>query len=279
VTIGASTRLFAVLGDPVAHSLSPKIQNAAIQAAGLDAVYVALRCDLGGLAPLMRGLAFSGGGGNVTVPHKEAAAQALEVPSELVRQTGACNTFWMRDGALHGDNTDVPGFRGALTSLLGGSPRGMRVLLLGAGGAARGALVGLLLEEVASVDVWNRSFERAERLCAELGGGKARAVRSLDGGHANCDLLVNGTSLGLSSGEGLPVDLDRVGSVRAVLDLVYRPDETALVREARDRGILAADGGEMLVRQGAEAFERWWGRPAPLSAMLEALASARTRGG
>ena len=279
MTIGASTRLFAVLGDPVSHSLSPTIQNAAIRAAGLDAVYVALRSDATGLEGLMRGIGFSGGGGNVTVPHKEAAARVVDAPSDLVRKTGACNTFWARDGVLHGDNTDVPGFRGALAALLGGPPRGLRVLLLGAGGAARGALVGMLLDEVASVAVWNRSFERAERLCAELGGARARAIRSLDSQGGDFDLVVNGTSVGLSSREELPVDLGQVRSVEAVLDLVYRPDETALVRDARARGILAADGGEMLVRQGAQAFERWWDRPAPLSDMLDALASVRTEPG
>ena len=277
MTLGASTRLFAVLGDPVSHSLSPKIQNAAIQSAGLDAVYVAVRCEADGLEGLMRGIAFSGGGGNVTVPHKEAAAQALDVPSDLVRKTGACNTFWARDGALHGDNTDVPGFRGALTSLLGTPPRGLRVLLLGAGGAARGALLGLLLDDVASVAVWNRSFERAERLCADVADGRARALGSLDDAGSDFDAVVNATSVGLSPIDGTPIDLDRVPSLKAVLDLVYRPEETALVREARGRGIAAADGGEMLVRQGAEAFERWWDRPAPLSVMLGALASARTR--
>jgi shikimate dehydrogenase len=276
-TIGASTRLFAVLGDPVGHSLSPTVQNAAIRAAGLDAVYVALRCDARGLEGLMRGIALAGGGGNVTVPHKEAAVRAVDVPSELVRTTGACNTFWARDGVIHGDNTDVPGFRGALGSLLGGSPRGLRALLLGAGGAARGALVGLLLDEVASVAVWNRTFERAERLCVELGRGRAKPIGSLAEG-GDFDLLVNGTSVGLSRPDDLPLDLDRV-HVKAVLDLVYRPEETALVRAARDRGMLAADGGEMLVRQGAEAFERWWDGPAPLRVMLDALASVRSKRG
>jgi shikimate dehydrogenase len=276
VSIGASTRLFAVLGDPVDHSLSPKIQNAAIQAAGLDAVYVAVRCDEGGVGGLMRGIALAGGGGNVTVPHKEVAARAVDVRSELVEKTGACNTFWARGGVLHGDNTDVAGFRGALASLLGATPRGLHVLMLGAGGAARGALAGLLLDEVASVTVWNRSLERAESLCAEFGDARVRVTASLEADGGDFDVLVNGTSVGLSSHEELPVDLDRVGSVKAVLDLVYRPDETALVRAARARGLLAADGGEMLVRQGAEAFERWWDRPAPLAVMLDALASVRT---
>ena len=96
--IGASTRLFAVLGDPVAHSLSPGIQNPAIEAAGVDAVYVALRCGAGEVSGLMRGLAVAGGGGNVTLPHKEVAAAAVDEPSELVARTGACNTFWLEDG-------------------------------------------------------------------------------------------------------------------------------------------------------------------------------------
>ncbi|MBV9773085.1 MAG: shikimate dehydrogenase, partial [Gemmatimonadetes bacterium] len=129
----AATRLAALLGDPVSHSLSPTLQNAALRAAGLDGVYVALRCDDAGFPRLLRGLALAGGMGNVTGPHKEAAARTVDRRTPAVERIGACNTFWLRDGEVWGDNTDVPGFTGAATALLGAELRGARVLLVGAG--------------------------------------------------------------------------------------------------------------------------------------------------
>ena len=133
----ARTRVFAILGDPIEHSLSPVIQNAAFREAGVDGVYVALHCDAEGMVGFMSGLGGAGGGGNVTLPHKEKAASVLDKASEAVRRTGACNTFWGENGKLCGDNTDVEGFGRALRYFLGDGPAGYRVLLLGAGGAAR----------------------------------------------------------------------------------------------------------------------------------------------
>lgn len=274
--IGASTRLFAVLGSPVDHSLSPRIQNSAFQAEGVDGVYVALGCGPDELPGLIRGIAHAGGGGNVTLPHKEAAARIVDEPSDLVIRTGACNTFWLANGRVQGENTDVGGFQGAVRSVLGRSPGGLKVLLLGAGGAARAALVGLLDDDVGQVSLWNRTLARAERLASDLGGGRTVVIDSDECcSEETFDLIVNSTSVGLTQDAPLPLDLSRVPRPQAILDLVYRPQETALVREARARGILAADGGEMLVRQGAEAFARWWNRAAPLEVMLEALAGVR----
>ena len=274
--IGASTRLYAVLGDPVAHSLSPGIHNPAIEAAGLDAVYVALRCGTGEVGGLMRGLAAAGGGGNVTLPHKEEAAAAVDEPSGLVVRTGACNTFWSENGRLRGENTDVAGFRGAVSSLLGRSACGLRVLLLGAGGAARAAIVGLTLDGAASVSISNRTASRARELAAELGGGLAHAMPpDARPNGSRFDLVVNATALGLRPDDPLAFDPSTSAPPGAILDLVYRPGETALVRAARARGIPAADGAEMLVRQGARAFECWWRRPAPLEAMRRAMAALR----
>jgi shikimate dehydrogenase len=274
--IQAGTKLFAILGDPVDHSLSPSIQNPAFEAAGVDGVYVALRCGRSELPGLLRGIAQGGGGGNVTLPHKEQAAGLVDQPSERVRKTGACNTFWLSEDRIHGDNTDVAGFRGAVASLLGGPPEGLRALLLGAGGASRAALVGLLEDGARSVSIWNRTLDRAEQLSGELGEGRTEVIRSsteLSG--EPYDLIVNSTSVGLSDEGQVPIDLDTVAKPGAVLDLVYRPRETAWVRAARERGIPAADGGEMLVRQGAEAFERWWGQPAPVGVMMAALTELR----
>lgn len=283
VGLSATTRLIALLGDPVAHSLSPRFQNAAIRSLGLDAVYVALRCGAGELEGLLRGVASGGGAGNVTVPHKERVAALIERPTEAVCATGACNTFWVEDGHLHGDNTDVAGVLAALRTLLGGSAAGTRVLLVGAGGAARAALYALWLEGAGRVEILNRTPSRADVLrtlsstWARVPGSPRTEIRVAsepDGLSEECfDLVVNATSLGLHVEDPLPLDPTRARRVGAALDLVYAPDATAWVRDLRARGVPAEDGTTMLLHQGAAAFERWFGREAPLEVMREALAS------
>lgn len=271
---GASTRVFALLGDPVSHSLSPRFQNAALRAAGLDGVYVALRCADEDVPGLVRGLARAGGGGNVTLPHKETAARAVQRRTGTVEATGACNTFWLEDGEVWGDNTDVEGCAAAVRALLGRSPAGARVLLAGAGGSARAALHALVGAGAERVVVLNRTRARAEALAGRYAGGRtALAVAASAGELAgdSFDLAVNATSLGLRPGDAMPVPLDGGPGVAAGLDLVYAPGGTAWVRAMRERGIPAADGTEMLLRQGAASFRRWWGRDAPLEAMRAAL--------
>ncbi len=270
--VTAATRVFAVLGRPVGHSLSPDLHGAALEARGLDAVYVALNCGDDEIGGLLRGLALAGGGGNVTVPHKARAAAAVDRTTPEVERTGACNTFWARDGEVWGDNTDVAGFRGAVAALLPGGVAGGRVALVGAGGAARAALAGLVDDGAGEVVVVNRSRERAQALVDEMGAGRARVGGGLDALQGlDLDLVVQATSIGLSDGDPLPVDLDGPARVGAVLDLVYGPSGTPLVRAARARGLPAADGREMLVLQGAAAFRRWFGDPVPLDAMRSAL--------
>ncbi|UCC26368.1 MAG: shikimate dehydrogenase [Gemmatimonadales bacterium] len=271
--ISAQTRLFALLGDPVGHSLSPLIQNAAARAVDADGVYVALRCGAEDVAGFMRGLSRAGGGGNVTVPHKERAASVLDAPREAVRRTGACNTFWLEGGQVVGDNTDVEGFRQALQHFLGASAaEGQRVLLLGAGGAARAALLALVDDGVNQVCIVNRSGERARSMARRIGGARARVLDGPGEWHdQSFDLVVNATSLGLKPDDELPLDLARLGRAGAVMDLVYGQDGTPFVRHAESLGIRATDGKEMLVRQAAASFELWWKEPAPLEVMRGAL--------
>src|SRR5699024_2911853 len=140
-----------------------RMHNAAFRAAGLDAVYIALRCDERDLPGLLRGIAMAGGGGNVTLPHKAIAAKTAELVTDAVRRTGACNTYWSENGRLHGDNTDIDGFDTALRGLIG-DPAGTRVLLLGSGGAARAAVFALLRGAVDAVDILNRTPARAHEL-------------------------------------------------------------------------------------------------------------------
>jgi len=275
--ITAQTRLIALLGDPVGHSMSPVIQNAAFDEAGVDGVYVAIRSSVEDLPGLMGAIGRAGGAGNITLPHKEKAASVVDVRSEAVRRTGACNTFWGGDdGQIHGDNTDVEGFQRALRTFLGRQPNGFRVLLIGAGGAARAVLHGLLEEQVGEVVVTNRTVERARGMARRIGGERVRVADTpmiIDGG--DFDLVVNATRLGLDPDEPLPFDLERLKRAGAVMDLVYGSEPTPFLREAESRGIRNTDGAEMLVQQGAVAFERWWGRPGPVDAMRDALNAVR----
>jgi shikimate dehydrogenase len=271
----ARTRVLALLGDPVSHSLSPTFQNAGIRATELDAVYVALRCTPSELPGLLLGLARAGGGGNVTIPHKELAAATLERATEAVVATGACNTFWSESGQVFGDNTDVAGFDAAARTVLGRGPAGARVLLIGAGGAARAAVFSLTAAGADEVVVLNRSVQRAGDLSDRFSTSRTR-IRVAPEAAAihgeSFDLAVNSTSLGLRPGDPLPLPID--GSVRfdAALDLVYAPGETEWVRRAREDGRRAADGLEMLLQQGVAAFRTWWpGVEPPIEAMRSAL--------
>jgi shikimate dehydrogenase len=277
MNITSSTRVLTLLGDPVSHSLSPVIQNAAFAEAGVDGVYIAVPCAADDLVGFMRGLSRAGGGGNITLPHKEKAASVVDVPSDSVRRTGACNTFWGGpDGRVHGDNTDVEGVRRALRGFVG-APRGMRVLLLGGGGAARAALMGLLEEEVAEVVLLNRTTERARAVARRIGGQRARVAlmpEELRG--QSFDLAINATRLGLSPDDPAPFDFEIPARVGAAMDLVYGKKPTPFVTAADKFGIRAVDGGEMLVQQGAAAFERWWGSGAPVDAMRAALKKSRS---
>jgi shikimate dehydrogenase len=256
-------RVFALLGDPVAHSLSPCMHNAAFHALGLPAVYVALRVRSADLAPLMHVLAANGGGGNVTVPFKEPAAEVARMQGPLTR---ACNTFWGDDQGVAGDNTDVAGVSEALRLL--GVPEGSRWLIMGTGGSARAVMAAAEIFG-ARVAVRSRSTERAERFLAEAGMGRAAPDPS------ECEVVINCTPLGLHSGDAMPLEPGEVPAARWALDLVYARGETPWVRAMRQAGSAAADGREVLVRQGGAAFERWFhGRRAPLEIMRAAVRAA-----
>jgi len=263
--ITGRTRVFAVLGDPVAHSHSPALQNAAFRVLGLDAVYVALPCTAAEVPALMAYLARHGGGGNVTIPHKAVAAASVEAPSSLVRQVGACNTFWGRDGVVHGDNTDVGGVLAALAALAADDDAW---LVAGTGGSARAVIAAAALRG-AAIAVVSRDAGRARALES---WAIEQGVRVAEAGE--CSVMVNATPVGLIE-ERDPIPPGLAPRARVALDLVYRPGETAWVRHCRRRGLAAADGREMLVQQGALAFERWFaGIRAPVDAMRGAVHAA-----
>jgi shikimate dehydrogenase len=271
------TRLVALLGDPVGHSLSPAIQNAAFRAAGVDGVYLPLRTTAQDLDGLLLGIARAGGAGNVTLPHKERAHDRVERLTPAADRTGAVNTFWLAEGKVQGDNTDVEGFRLALRELLPGGIHGGHVLVLGAGGAARAVLAGLEAEGADRVEIRNRTPARAVELASRFGSGPM-AVEVAEGPSVDASgpvLVVNATRLGLEADDPLPLDPREVPSGAAILDLVYGPDETRWVRELRASGHRAVDGSTMLIGQGAAAFRRWWGIEPPMEVFRRTLEGLR----
>ncbi|MEA2472302.1 MAG: shikimate dehydrogenase [Thermoleophilaceae bacterium] len=257
--------LCGVLGQPVGHSRSPAIHNAAYAELGLDWRYVKLPVPPELFEQTVRGLPGSGyRGANVTIPHKLAALAVADSASPAARAVGAANTLTFADGRIEAENTDA----GGLIDAIGRPVEGMRALVLGAGGAGRAA-AWALREAGAEVAVWNRTPERAAHLAGELGVTRAERLGAID-------LLVNATSVGLDpamSEERALAQLPLAGAEppALVVDLVYRDAGTTPVQAWAERGGAAVvDGREVLVRQGARSFELWTGQPAPLAAMRAA---------
>lgn len=263
--IDGSTRVFAILGDPVAHSLSPLMQNAAFRALGLKAVYIPLPCSAADVAPLIQALARAGGGGNVTVPHKEVAARAVHC-LDLAQTVGACNTFWGDNGTSVGDNTDVHGVRQALRQL--GAPDAPW-LIAGTGGAARAAVIAAR-EAGAAVAVMSRDRDRQRAFETWVTSHDVPITTPEE-----CGVAINSTPLGLNAADPLPIALDAAPRAEVALDMVYAAGETQWVRTMRSRVRSAADGRTMLVAQGAAAFHRWFpARHAPVEVMRAAVNTA-----
>lgn len=268
--ITPATRPAYLLGHPVSHSKSPRMQNAAFAAAGVDARYLALDVAPWNLAAILAGFrAAPPLGANVTVPHKIAVAGLVDKLDLSAEQAGAVNTLEFRDGRVVGHNTDGAGALDALAEA-GVKVRDARTLVMGAGGAAR-AVAFALRDAGAVVTVTNRTGEKAEVLAREGGFTTIPWDRVPDVLRA-VDLLVNATTLGLKGEEETPCDPRRLLPNSAVLDCVYRPGGTRLVGLARKAGLLAVPGEAMLLHQGARAFSIWTGKPAPVAVMRAALA-------
>lgn len=270
--ISGHTAVYAVVGQPVSHSLSPAMHNAAYAHLGMDAVYVALPVEPAGLGAALRGAHALGIRGlNVTVPHKQGAAAACTTLDRVAAEVGAANTLRRAAEGWEGFNTDAPACLALLEAA--GLAKGARALLLGAGGAARAA--GWALARAgAEIRIAARRIGAAaalaDHLRATVAGARADAVDwDLAGAEsARGDAVVNGTSVGLAGHEGrLPPLRLRRGQV--VLDFVY--GETELARAARAAGARLVTGEQVLVRQGALAFTLWTGRPAPEAVMAAAI--------
>jgi shikimate dehydrogenase len=244
------------------------MHNAALAAAGLhDWRYLKLPLPPDRFAETVRALHRAGFRGiNVTIPHKEAALALATEATEVAAAVGAANTLTFGSGgAVHADNTDVPGLLEALPV----DPAGRTALVLGAGGAARAAVFALRSAGAADVQVWNRTGGRAEQLVTALGGRVVDAPES-------AALVVNCTSVGLRAEDrpfkSLPLDADTLDVGSCVVDMVYKPGGTGLLAEARRRGATVVTGTEILIAQGAASFERWTGTPASREAMRAAVA-------
>lgn len=261
-------KLFGVLGDPVSHSLSPAMHNAAFHALGMDCEYHAFRVSRDDLRDAIHGARALGFGGlNLTIPLKEKALGIVR-PGELAKEIGAVNTVDFKEGIV-GYNTDGIGAKMALEG--GGIRiRGKRVVLLGAGGAAR-AIAFQLAKEGATVTIANRTIERAQTLARDVGrvgSAGASGFDDLKTRVQDCDILINSTSVGMFPGvSGTIVTSDMMHKDLVVFDIVYNPLNTRLLQEAKKAGAKTIDGVMMLVYQGAEAFRIWTGRTPPVDVM------------
>jgi shikimate dehydrogenase len=276
----------ALIGNPLEHSVSPVFQQAAFDHHGLDVRYEKWETPEAELAAAVGRLrAVSVLGANVTIPCKEKIMPLLDELSETAARIGAVNTVVNRDGKLMGFNTDAEGFVTSLLQDAGYRLRNRKAMILGAGGAARAVMFALLNEEVTSVTVFNRSVERGRALVRSFARSAGRIPLAappwteLEGSTAlrDCDLLVNCTSIGMkfSAAEtASPLNAEFIPKDAMVCDLVYNPEETPFLKEAKKAGAETLGGLSMLVHQGAASFELWTGKKAPVDIMLRSARDA-----
>ncbi|WP_457677760.1 shikimate dehydrogenase [Thermovibrio sp.] len=274
--ITGKTAVYGIIGYPVKHSLSPLMQTAAFKETGIDAVYVPFEVEPENLKEAVNGLrALSVKGFNVTVPHKEKVVESLDFLSQDAEFLGAVNTVKNEGGELTGYNTDAEGF---LRSLIeeGVELSGKKVLMFGAGGAARAVGYALLKGGVKFLNIVNRSFKRAKEVGELLGKRGNVLVYPLKEGTVEAllkdiDIIVNTTSVGMKETDPHLFDYSKIPEGITVVDIIYNPPETPLLKAARERGCKTVNGLGMLVHQGAVAFEIWTGRRAPVKVMEKVL--------
>lgn len=287
--ISGASRVLGIFGDPVSHSLSPVIQNAALEEAGIDAVYVPFHVrppELESAVSALRALDI--GGVNVTIPHKETVCRYLDEIEPEAQQIGAVNTIVNRSGSLLGCNTDGRGFIRALEDDLGFTPKGKTILFLGAGGACRAGVVALCRAGAARVGIANRTRRRARDLVEEFSAlfPETRLMDIAWDFHpdselaAFCpevDLIVNSTSVGLEAEPAPELPWSGIPQATRFYDMVYSRDDTPFVKQAAKHGHRCSDGLGMLVGQGEIAFELWTGAPPPYGVMKRRILSEYLR--
>lgn len=279
--ISGKTRVCCIIGEPIEHTMSPMMHNAAFDSMGLDYVYIPFRVsreDLGRAVHGMRSLNVIGM--NVTLPHKIAVIPFLDEIDPLAQKIGAVNTITNEDGILTGYNTDATGFLRALIAEKI-EPKGKNICILGAGGAAR-AIAFILADRGANLTILNRHHDSAKKLSDRILQHFRRKVVALELNRENMktfvkevDILVNTTSVGMSPGVGeTPVPLTLLRRESVIFDIIYNPLKTRLLSEGEKRGAKIISGVEMLVWQGVAAFELWTGEKAPVKTMREAAVEA-----
>jgi shikimate dehydrogenase len=278
------TRTLCLLGHPVAHSISPRFQQAALDALGIDARYEAWDTPPEDLPAAIERLR-SGDliGANVTVPHKVAAMRLVDRPDAMVERVGALNTIINRDGILHATNTDVAGITGALREA-GVDAKGRDVVLLGAGGAARAVVVAMRTAGAKRITIANRTEANANALAPVGGPDLDMRYAPLDVQDATfrravseAHIVIQSTSMGMLHGpaEGdTPVPAELFSPGQVAFDLVYVPEETRFLQDAAAHGAVAIGGLDMLIHQGAAAFQLWTGMEPPLEVMFQAARAA-----
>ena len=272
--IGGRTKVLALIGNPVGHSLSPAMHNASFAAEGLDYVYVALNVETGDVPAAVRGAAALGlRGFNVTMPHKRAMVPLMDELDEAARVSGAVNTVAIQDQKLRGYNTDGSGLVEACAEA-GIELSGSKVLLLGAGGAAASIAVAFCEAGVGGLHIVNRNADHARDLAAKLREVNEKPEITSDSTDLlekkvlEAPVIVNATPLGMKDGDPLPLPIEYLHENRTIIDAVYIPGrETALIQASRQRGATTIAGQRMLLYQGVHAQQLWTGRKPNVAAM------------
>ena len=276
----ATTLHFAVIGDPIGHSKSPLMHNAAFRALGIDADYTAVHVTREGLPDFLNSARTAMNGFNVTVPHKNAVIPFLDGITPRAALAGSVNTVSVRDGKLFGDTTDATGLERAVLEVFGLPLKGANVCILGCGGVVRALAFHLADAGCARLRILNRTAEKAAQLTTELlkhvpafdcGFAALDDLQSIKAALDSSDLVIQCTSLGLRDGDGSPVDPELIPASACLFDTIYR--ETDILTRCRARGLRVSGGLPMLVHQGAESFRIWTGCEAPVDVMRAAAAN------
>lgn len=268
--------LLGVMGDPISHSKSPAMHLAALQETGKQGAYVPLHVKPDGLAAAVKGIKAMGFRGvNVTIPHKVEMLSYMDELDDSARLIGAVNTVVNEGGRLIGYNTDGVGYVRSLKEEAVSSLEGKHIVVIGAGGAARGIVYALLLESPALITILNRTIERAEMIAADftsMGNVQGMSMDDAQQALLHADIVINTTSVGMHPNlHETPIDPADLPDGIVVSDLIYNPLETKLLSIAKEKGCITHGGLGMFVYQGAIAFEHWFGIPAPVQVMRKTV--------
>ena len=256
-------KLYGVLGNPIEHSMSPLIHNDAFKRNGVEGDYLPFLVEEDALEKAVNGLKAIGAGGfNITVPFKEKVIPYMDELDPFAKEVGAVNTAVIKDGVITGYNTDGPGFVKSLAPLIDHLFSGKKVLVIGGGGAARGIYCAMAKTEAGRVDIANRTLSAARKIVSDCHNGKPSDVLSLADAEKSLsiyDIIIQTTSVGLSSLNESPISLLGIKEKTVVCDIIYNPLKTKFLREAEDNGAIIQTGVDMFVHQAALAFELWTG--------------------